>query len=156
MDKTRRLTGGTIWDANNVLLDEEVLAIREAKEKEKDNEKLKIVEKAILEYNDRKNSYQTLIGSDMEEQNYNGKHYKVVIHWKKRDSDKAVPSRVADLKKRYDKIKVRADLSLKGYLTDRGYYKDGNPFKVVVERVLATMNQGDDGESVVSATEPAV
>jgi len=43
IDKARRLTGGTIWDANNVLLDEEILRLREEKEIEKETEKKELL-----------------------------------------------------------------------------------------------------------------
>ena len=79
IDKTKRLTGGTIWDANNVLLDEEVLAIREEKEKEKTIEKEKVVLKGVRDFNRRRDDYLDLIQSKLDAKDYKGKHYKTVV-----------------------------------------------------------------------------
>ena len=39
IDETRRLTRGTLFEANHILLDSEVLNLRESKEKQKNNER---------------------------------------------------------------------------------------------------------------------
>ena len=45
IDETRRLTGGTLFEENHILLDSEVLNLRESKEKQKKNEKERIIYK---------------------------------------------------------------------------------------------------------------
>ena len=51
IDDTKRLTGGTLFEANHILLDNEVLALRKSKEDEKANEKEGLIQKSIAKYN---------------------------------------------------------------------------------------------------------
>ena len=39
IDNTRQLTGGSLFDSKHIILDSEVLALRQGKEQEKENEK---------------------------------------------------------------------------------------------------------------------
>ena len=58
IDRTRRFTGGNMFSSNHIVCDEEVLNIREGKEKEKSDQKESRIRKAIDEYNKRKLDYQ--------------------------------------------------------------------------------------------------
>ena len=51
IDRTRRLTGGNMFSSNHIVCDEEVLNIREGKEKEKSDQKESRIRKAIDECN---------------------------------------------------------------------------------------------------------
>ena len=102
IDKARKLTGGNLFRCKHIVLDKEVLEQREAKEQQKDDEKTKKVQSRIDKHNLYKKAYDDVKESSLQEKDYKGKEFKAVIHWKKRDGDKAVPSKVADLKKRYE------------------------------------------------------
>jgi SOS response regulatory protein OraA/RecX len=84
-------------------LDEEVLALREAKEQEKVDE---------------------VINSQKTEEEYVGADFKAIVHQKKRKGDPAVPSLVSKLRERHEETKGRPDLTLLQYLADRGYEGD--------------------------------
>ena len=58
-----------------------------------------------------------------EEKYYKGNHYKVAIHWKKRDSDKVIPTRVTELKIRFEQTKGCSNWTVLEYLTNRDFYK---------------------------------
>ena len=148
IDKARRLTGGTIWDANKVLLDKEILALREEKEKEKENERERVVKKAIKDYNKRKKSYEDLISSRKEEKNYKGREFKIWINWKKREGNKAVSKKVVDLENRYNEIKERPDISLMEYLHNCGFMQNDNPMKAIVEKMIEDMEAERNGNKV--------
>ena len=130
IDETRRLTGGTLFEANHILLDSEVLNLRESKEKQKKNEKERIIYKLILDYRKREKAYIDLKSSNSTESDYKGDQYKVIINHTKQTGDKAVPTRVADLKVRYDKVKSRTPYTLKKCLEEKGYCK--NPDDLVL------------------------
>ena len=119
IDTQRRLTGGSLFDANHIVMDEEVLRIRESKEQDKMDEKEATVLKAIQRYRSLKEAYLKVVNSSTEEKDFKGTHFKAVIHFKKQKDDKPVPTRVADLKVRYDEVKNKREWSIKEYLTDR-------------------------------------
>jgi len=68
-------------------------------------------------------AYTPLNRSPPEENYYKGKHYKMVINWKKRASDNVILSRVADLKMTYEQAKHCNYLTLHEYLIDHGCFK---------------------------------
>ena len=148
IDKTKRLTGGTIWDANNVLLDEEVLAIREEKEKEKTIEKEKVVLKGVRDFNRRRDDYLDLIQSKLDAKDYKGKHYKTVVKWKKREKDKAVPTKVSELRERFEQTKDRTNLTIMEYFEDRGFLQADSQFRDVVLRILERNHERIEGEQI--------
>jgi len=136
IDTQRRLTGGSLFDANHIVMDEEVLRIRESKEQDKMDEKEAIVSKAIQRYHSLKEAYLKVVNSSTEEKDYKGAHFKAVIHFKKQKNDKSVPTRVADLKVRYEEVKNRSEWSIKEYLTDRELCNEGEEYLEIVERLL--------------------
>ena len=109
IDTQRRLTGGSLFDANHIVMDEEVLRIRESKEQDKMDEKEATVLKAIQRYRSLKEAYLKVVNSSTEEKDFKGTHFKAVIHFKKQKDDKPVPTRVADLKVRYDEVKNKRE-----------------------------------------------
>ena len=84
--------------------------------------------KADRDYNKRKDEYAELIQSKLDAKNYKGKHYKIFVRWKKREEDKAVPTRVSDLKERFEQTKNRNDLTIEEYLKDRGFLQADSQF----------------------------
>jgi hypothetical protein len=117
----RRLTGGALFKVRHIALDEEVLALREAKEQEKTDERDQIIKNAVDEYKKRKGEYEKVQNSPKTADNYVGSDFKAIIHYKKRKGDPAVPSNVPQLRARYEETKDRTDLTLETYLADRGY-----------------------------------
>ena len=72
-----------MFSSNHIVCDEEVLNIREGKEKEKSDQKKSMIRKAIVKYNKRKLEYQRVIDSKKEAINYGITDYKAIIHFKK-------------------------------------------------------------------------
>ena len=129
---------------------------REAKEKEKCDEKTKTVLNAIAKYNSYKAEFEKLREKNIQESTYKGMELKVVINWKKREGDKAIPSKVADLKIRYDETKDRSDLTLRAYLTDRGYTKTGSGFEDIANSlVVAAEESAVEGTVIAAAIDEA-
>ena len=141
IDKQRRLTGGSLFDANHIVMDEEVLRIRESKEQDKMDEKEATVSKAIAKYHVLKEAYLKVINSGTEEKKFKGTHFKAVINFKKRKNDKSVPTRVADLKVRHEEVKNRSEWSLKEFLTDRDFCNEGEEYLVIVERLIPRVRE---------------
>ena len=143
-----------MFSCNHIVCDEEVLNIREGKEKEKSDQKKSMIRKAIVKYNKRKLEYQRVIDSKKEAINYGIVDYKSIIHFKKIKSDKAVPSSAIDLKRRYEDITDRKNPSLLAYLTDRGYYKDIESIEItdrLLQPVACEIVQTAAGEMVLVA-----
>ena len=156
IDTARRLTGGSLFKCHHIVLDSEVLMQREAKEKEKCDEKTKTVLNAIAKYNSYKAEFEKLREKNIQESTYKGKEFKVVINWKKREGDKAIPSKVSDLKIRYNETKDRSDLTLRAYLTDRGYTKTGSGFEDIANSlVVAAEESAVEGTVIAAAIDEA-
>jgi hypothetical protein len=126
----RRMTGGTLFKVRHIVLDEEVLAMREEKEEEKTNERRQVVTNVITEFNERKHDYDKVFNSPKSPENYNIADLKAIVHFKKRKGDAAVPSLKPLLKQRYDETHERLDLTLVQFLADRGY--DGDDVDQIV------------------------
>ena len=94
---TKRLTGGTMFNGDKIVLDEEILNIREGKELEKSDAREKVIQSAIDKYNARLDAYNTLIASNIDKSKYNAKQKKAIVTLKKVKEDAAVPSRAADI-----------------------------------------------------------
>jgi hypothetical protein len=121
----RRMTGGTLFKVRHIVLDEEVLAMREEKEEEKTNERRQVVTNAITEFYQRKRDYDKVLNLPKSPESYNAAALKAIIHYKKRrGGNAAVPTLKTLLKKRYDETNDRPDLTLKHFLADRGYDGD--------------------------------
>ena len=105
-------------------MDEEVLALREAKEQEKVEERDQVVNNAINEFTKLTKEYEQVINSQKTEEEYVGADFKAIVHQKKRKGDPAVPSLVSKLRERYKETKGRPDLTLLQYRADRGYEGD--------------------------------
>ncbi len=140
----RRLTGGALFKVKHIALDEEVLALREAKEQEKVDERYQVVKNAIDEYNKRKTDYEQVINSPKNVEDYVGADYKAIVHYKKRKGDTAVPSLVSKLKERYDETQARPDLCLTEYLADRGYEGEDvdRVITCVTTEIMGTVQEG--------------
>jgi hypothetical protein len=129
----RRLTGGVLFKLRHIALDDEVLALREAKEKEKVDERDQVVRNAFEEFTKRGKEYEQVINSQKTELEYVGADFKAIVHHKKRKGDPALPSLVSKLRERYEETKGRPEMTLKEYLADRGY--DGNDVDRVISEV---------------------
>ena len=84
---------------------------------------------AINSYNKKKKLYEELISGGKEEKDYKGREFKIFINWKRREGDKAMPTKVADLEKRYKEIKNRPDISQMEYLQNKGFMQDDSLMK---------------------------
>jgi hypothetical protein len=128
----------------NIALDDEVLALREAKEKEKVDERDQVVRNAIDEFTKQGKEYEQVINSQKTESEYVGADFKAIVHHKKRKGDPAVPSVVSKLRERYEETKGRPEMTLKEYLADRGY--DGDDVdRVISEVTTEIMRIVEDG-----------
>jgi hypothetical protein len=104
-------------------LDEDVLALREAKEQEKVDERDQVVNNAINEFTKRTKEYEHVINSQKTGEEYAGAGFKAIVNQKKRGNPD-VPSLASKLRERYDETKGRPDLTLLQYLADGGYEGD--------------------------------
>ena len=143
IDETRRLTGGSMFKSNHIVLDEEVLRYREKKEDEKNKKIIDTIQKAIDEYNKRKLEYDKVMAGTKQEKDYGVAEYKALIHFKKRKSDAAVPAGKTALARRYEDTKGRIAFTMQEYLTDRGYDKDEESIAIVT-RLLGTIVEHDE------------
>ena len=130
-----KLSGGNMWKFRNICCDEEILKIREYQKNEKDDKVKKTCLNAIVKYNTYKTAYFELCNGNVTEINYKSKDFKAVVNWKKRSGDKAVPTKALDLKTRYHEVKNRCDITVREYLTERGY--TGDEYDTVIDRLLA-------------------
>ena len=126
-----------MFNGNKIVLDEEILNIREGKEKEKSDAKEKVIKNAISKFNTRRDAYKALIDSSIEEIKYTAKQKKAAIQFKKLKTDKAVPLRAAGITARFNETKDRPVMTVRQYLTDLGYYTDGEEYTDIVEHLLA-------------------
>jgi hypothetical protein len=94
------------------------------------------VTNVIVEFNQRKRDYDNVFNSPTTSENYNISELKAIVHFKKRKGDAAVPSLKAQLKQRYDETKDRPELTLKQFLSDRGY--DGDDVDRIVSEFSVT------------------
>ena len=78
-------------------------------------------EKAIIEYNRRKEEATAVITLNKQCKVLIVSELKVIVHWNKRKEDKAVPSGKPALQERYTNTISRADRSLDVSLTDSGH-----------------------------------
>jgi len=76
------IRGGS-FKSQHIVLDADVLALRESKEQEKTDEKVKVVRNAIDEYKKRKVAYNEVIEVVKDERNSNVSHIKAIVHLKK-------------------------------------------------------------------------
>jgi hypothetical protein len=133
-----------LFKLRHIALDDEVLALREAKEKEKVDERDQVVRNAIKEFTKRGKKYEQVINSQKTESEYVGADFKAIVHHKKRKGDPAVPSLVSKLRERYEETKGRPEMTLKEYLADRGY--DGDDVdRVMSEVTTEIMRIVEDG-----------
>ena len=106
------------------------------KEREKTDERCQVVTNVIVEFNQRKRDYDNVFNSPTTSENYNISELKAIVHFKNRRGDAAVPSLKAQLKQRYDETKDRPELTLKQFLSDRGY--DGDDVDRIVSEFSVT------------------
>ena len=80
IEKTKRLTGGNMFINSHIVCDEEVMAIREGKEKEKRIQKENSINKVITEYHKRRLAYQVMLDSKKKDNEYGIAEYKTILH----------------------------------------------------------------------------
>ena len=59
-----------------------------------------------------------------------------------------MPTKVADLEKRYKEIKNRPDISQLEYLQNKGFMQDDSPMKKIVEEVIQDMEADKNSNEV--------
>jgi len=126
-----------MFNGNKIVLDEEILNIREEKELEKSDAKEKTIKKAIGKFYARRDAYKTLVDLNIEESKYTAKQKKAAIYFKKLKTDKAVPSRAAEITARFNETKHRPAMTIRQHLTDLGYCTAGGEYTEIVDRLLA-------------------
>ena len=94
-----------------------------------------MIRNAIDSYNKYGLAYHTVINSKVKENDYKGAQFKAIINYLKVKKDETMPTRVADLRVRYTEIKGRKPLTLREFLTDKGYCTEENIS--IVDRLLA-------------------
>ena len=153
IDKSRRLTGGGLFKARHIILDINVLEIREKKEKEKADEKEKMVQGAILKYNKWKMAYDNIMQSGMEEKDYKSLQFKSIINFKKRKLDKVVPTKAENLKIRCEEAKQQNVVTVREYLTDRGLFQKGQPYLEIVDKLILAQLAAKKRNALIATVE---
>ena len=82
-----------------------------------------------------------MIDSNIKESKYTAKQKKAAIQFKKLKTDKAVPSRAAEITTRFNETKDRPVMTVRQYLTDLGYCAAGGEYTDIVEHLLAVDTQ---------------
>ena len=59
-----------------------------------------------------------------------------------------MPTKVADLERRYKEIKNRLDISQMEYLQNKGFMQDDSPMKKIVEEVIQDMEADKNSNEV--------
>jgi len=80
-----------LFDANHIVMDEEVLCICELKEQDKMDEKETTVLNAIQRYRFLKEAYLMVVTSSNKQKNFKITHSKAVINLKKENDDEPAP-----------------------------------------------------------------
>ena len=89
--------------------------------------------------------------TNLQESSYKGKEFEAVINWRKREGDKAIPSKVADSKIRHEGPTDISDLTLRAYHTDRGYTKTGSGFDDIGNSLVVAGEESAVEGTVVEA-----
>lgn len=74
IERTDKLCGGALFKSNHVILHTDVLDIRKSKDQSKNNKYIKVVQKAINQYNLQKHTYIKQKQKAIEEKNHKAKH----------------------------------------------------------------------------------
>ena len=134
--KLTKITGGQLFKIEHVALDENILAARENKEREKIEKIDNTIKKAIKEYQNRKRDYEQVQNSGKDEKEYTCGDLKALIHFKKRKTDGAVPTTLPALKVRYERVRERTILTLKDYMVKERNFTDEEVDRVIEENSI--------------------
>ena len=94
------------------------------------------------------------VDNDMTAVGGKSKEFKTVVNCRKRSGDKAVPTKAFYLKNRYHEVKNRSDITVREYLTQRGY--TSNEYDTVIDRLLAEAVEKSNEEDVPIEDVPTV
>ena len=120
-------------------LDENILAARENKEREKIEKIDNTIKKAIKEYQNRKRDYEQVQNSGKDEKEYTCGDLKALIHLKKRKTDETdgvVLTTLPALKVRYDRVQEQTKLTLKDYMVKERNFTDEEVDRVIEENSI--------------------
>lgn len=123
MKKVKTATAGSLFTRGKVLLDEEVLEHVRSRKKEIQDETDRVIQKAANTYDQRAKFIATKSPPTCHEDidKMKAVELKHWLQWKKRKGDPAMPSKLADMRKRFKEIYERPDQSKKDYLQMMGY-----------------------------------
>ena len=137
IDATKRLTGGVLFKANKIFLDDEVLNIRKEKEIQKKKNLQKTISSMIIAFKQRYDNYIAVINKKSGSSKISMKDMKTVLAFKKMKGDKAMPTTLALVTERYDKVlkRNRPDYTIVDFMTERGYYNEEDGSKEMVDEL---------------------
>jgi hypothetical protein len=116
----KRFTAGSLFKANRVAIDDEVLEYMEEKEVEAVRKQHASISKHTNEYLTNKDRAELVFASKKKPEVMFIAELKAVVKWKKRKGDKAIPSTKALLLQRYNETIERTDLTLTQFLEETG------------------------------------
>ena len=123
LSAAKKLGGGNLFNSQHVLLDDEVLEIRRAKDKKKTDSVATVLANKIKAYKGYEEKYLTLVSSGKEVAQYSSNDFKIVIQMLKRKEDGAIPTKLEGRKAMYETIIGRPKPSLDEYMFDLGHQR---------------------------------
>jgi len=116
----KRFSAGSLFKANRVAIDSEVLSYMEDKEKEAVRIRNVAMEKHTAEFHASEKRAAEILALGKPPEAMLSTELKAIVKWKKRKGDGAIPSSKALLLKRYLETMSRSDLTLAQFLEENG------------------------------------
>jgi hypothetical protein len=124
--ENKRFSAGSLFKANRVAIDSEVLEFMEEKEKETVRVKNVAISRHTNEFVANKKRAEEVLASSKKPEVMINSELKAVVKWKKRKGDDAIPSTKPLLLQRYSETMERLDLTLAQFLEENGMqHSDG-------------------------------
>jgi hypothetical protein len=118
--ENKRFTAGSLFKANRVAIDSELLEYMEEKELESVRKQQATINKHTTEYLTNKGRAEIVFATKKQPEVLLIAELKAVVKWKKRKGDAAIPSTKSLLLQRYVETINRPDLTLAQFLEDSG------------------------------------
>ena len=118
--ENKRFSAGSLFKANRVAIDAEVLEYMEEKEKEVVRMRGVSISKHTNEFLTNKKRAEQVLASNKKPDVMINSELKAIVKWKKRKGDDAIPSTKPLLIQRYSETMERPDQTLEQFLEENG------------------------------------
>ena len=127
INAAKRLTAGVLFNAGHITMDEEVLDIVAKKNDKRNSDAMDKAIKIFKEFNDRERKINDFKNKKILEKSsfaMTGAQLKILLQWKKRKGDSAVPKSVEKQRERWVSIKNRPEQTITEHLNDRSVFEN--------------------------------